>query len=196
MASVAYLVARRTDEEEPTTATLVTRALSGDSGAHRALYDRYRSMVNQTAARVALTHADADELAQDAFAMAFERLHRLREPAAFGGWVRSIVVRSAAKRLRRHRVARKLGLAEPVSLAMRVTDAVSRSAPPDAVVELERVYAALAELPGDAGVALCLQRVEGLTLREIAAQLGVSEPTVKRRIKRALDALREGTWED
>jgi len=195
MATVASLDARREASrsrqdpvQEVSTATLVARAGGGDRAASRMLYERFRSSLNQTAARLALSAADADDLVQEAFATAFDRLRYLRDPEAFGGWARSIVVRTAAKRLRRHRIARKLGLVEPAPVPFQLLS-ISQAAPAEAVLELERVYRALAHLPQDAGVALVLHRIEGLTLREIAEQMGVSEPTVKRRIRRALDAI-------
>lgn len=183
--SVAHLDVRRpNDGRSMRTAVLVERALSGQPAASRTLYERFRSTVNQTASRLALSPADTEDLVQDAFARAFDNLHRLRDPAAFGEWVRSIVMRSASKRQRRHRTACRLGLVganePPVVLSV-----MSSTTPPEAAVELRQIYKALAELPSNAGDALVLHRVEGLTHRQVADRLGMSEPTVRRRIAQA-----------
>jgi len=191
VATVAYLHARRAADAEPSTAMLVAEARRGQTSACRKLYDRYRSAVNQTAGRLALTAADADDLVQEAFATAFDQIDRLRDPTAFGAWVRAMVVRSAAKRLRRHRLARHLGF---VSFSTPTADSSSTnlvSPELETFATLAQVQRALADLPRDAGVALVLHRVEGLTIREIAEQMGISEPTVKRRIKQASQALEE-----
>lgn len=187
VASVAFLDARRAAPPDTPTSELVRRAREGDRRACRLLYERYRSSINRTAARLALAPADADDLVQDAFAGAFDNLHRLREPSSFGEWVRSMVIRAAAKKLRRLRVARRLGLVEnsgpPPFLQL------SPLTPPEIAVELREVYALLSKLPARMGIALILHRVEGFTHSEIATHLGISEATVKRHIQRALNAL-------
>ena len=125
----------------------------------------------------------ADDLVQEAFAAAFDGLARLESPAAFGGWVRSILVRTAAKQLRRVQIARRIGLAH--DRPYDVANLVDAAAPTDMAVELRRLYAHLHRMPAGAGVALVLRRVEGMTIPEIAEHMGISEGTVKRRIKRA-----------
>jgi len=192
VAVVAYLQARIMGRDEPETIDLVAEALRGNAEARRSLYDRYQASVNRTAARVAIRPDDVDDLVQDAFVLAFERLERLRDRAAFGAWVRSIVIRLAAKRLRRHRLARRLGLVEAAVLTRTVAVVPGESATEAALV-LEETVEALAQLPGQAGEALYLHRIEGMTVPQLARHLGVSEPTVKRRLARAcseLEALR------
>lgn len=62
---------------------------------------------------------------------------------------------------------------------------ISASAPQDVQVELRAIYALVETLPPTTRLALLLRRVEGLSLEEVAAMLGVSLATAKRRIAEA-----------
>jgi RNA polymerase sigma-70 factor (ECF subfamily) len=140
-------------------------------------------MANRLAHRLVVNEADSDDLVQDAFVLAFERLATLSDPQAFAAWLSSILVRTAHKRLRRRRLMDWLGLrrAAPIDL-----DAiVAPSAPPDIVAEARRVYAAVERLGVEERMALVLHRVEGLTIAEVSERLGRSVATVKRRLSRA-----------
>lgn len=173
----------RRDVPDPPDAALVARALDGEASACAKLYRRHAVRLNRLAFRLAPRIEDADDLVQEAFAAAFDGLARLDRPESFGGWVRAILVRTAAKQLRRARIARRIGLSHdrPYDVALVVDDA----APTDVAVELRRIYGHLHRMPAGCGVALVLRRVEGMTIPEIAHHMGVSEGTVKRRIKRA-----------
>jgi RNA polymerase sigma-70 factor, ECF subfamily len=167
----------------PTDAALVVAARAGDSWAQEALFRRYARMVIGLAHRVMPQDAEVDDLVQDAFLYAFERLDRLQNPQAFASWICSIVVRTAAKRLRRQRLLTRLGMrrAEPID-----PDAViSSAAPPDTAVELRAVYSLLGSLPAEERIALVLRRVETMEVAQIADHMGLSVSTVKRRLAAA-----------
>ncbi len=167
----------------PSDAALVLEARAGAEWAREALYFRYTRMVNGMAWRLLPGDPDVEDLVQDVFAYALGSLERLSDPAAFGSWVGSIVVRQAYKRIRTKRLRVRLGLArnEPIE----VDSVVSKTAPPDVAAELRGVYALLGELPAEERVALVLRRVEGHELTEIADQMGLSLATVKRRLSAA-----------
>ncbi|MFW5926080.1 MAG: RNA polymerase sigma factor [Myxococcota bacterium] len=175
--------------EAPSDAELVCAAREGVEWAQEGLFRRYVGMADRLAFRLAPRDHEADDIVQDAFTEAFHRLDCLQEPAAFGGWLRTIVVRTAARAIRRERLRRRLGLstAAPVDPA----DLVGQATPPDLAVELRGMYARIGALPAQARVALILRRVEGRTIPEAAKEMGVSEGTVKRRLRQAERALRD-----
>lgn len=88
-----------------TVAQLVQSAQLGDREAQSALYERYRNSSLALAYRKLGNWDEAEELVQDVFIHAFGRLHQLRVPEAFGGWLRQIVRRTAINQLTRRRVA-------------------------------------------------------------------------------------------
>lgn len=164
----------------PSDAALVLAARAGERWAQEALFRRYARMVNGLAFRLMGRDQDVDDLVQESFLQALGSLERLDNPQAFASWLGAIVVRTAHKTLRRRSMLNRLGIrpAEPVEI-----DACrANSAPPDVTVELSRVYGALGRLPADARVALILHRVEGLSIPEVAEQMGLSASTVKRRL--------------
>jgi RNA polymerase sigma-70 factor, ECF subfamily len=167
----------------PSDAALVLAARAGEEWAREALFRRYARLALALAYRILPRDADIDDLVQDSFLSAFERLDRLSNPQAFQAWLSSIVVRTAGKRLRRRRLQMRLGLvqSEPID----VDQVVSRSAPPDVAAELRAVYGLLEKLSVEERIALVLRRVERLEIPEIAEQMGLSTSTVKRRLSAA-----------
>ncbi|HKO51491.1 MAG TPA: sigma-70 family RNA polymerase sigma factor [Polyangiaceae bacterium] len=167
----------------PSDAALVLAARAGEEWAREALFRRYVRLALGLAYRILPRDADIDDLVQDSFLSAFQRLDRLSNPQAFQAWLSAIVVRTAGKRLRRRRLQVRLGLvrSEPLD----VDQVVSRSAPPDVAAELRAVYGLLERLSVEERIALVLRRVERLEIPEIAEQMGLSTSTVKRRLSAA-----------
>src|SRR5216117_618223 len=94
------------DPAETEIARLVRGAQRGDSGAFAELYQRFTRMVHgivlARTARPARSGVDAvDDVVQDVFLIALERIADLREPAAFGGWLAAIARHRAADEHRR-----------------------------------------------------------------------------------------------
>lgn len=167
----------------PSDAALVLAARAGEEWAREALFRRYARMVLGLAYRILPRDADLDDLVQDSFFAAFQRLDRLSNPQAFQAWLSSIVVRTAGKRMRRRRLQVRLGLlrSEPID----VEQVLSRGAPPDIATELRAVYGLLDQLSVEERIALVLRRVERLEIPEIAEQMKLSTSTVKRRLSAA-----------
>ena len=175
----------------PSDAALVLSARAGERWAQEALFRRHASMANHLAYRLLLSDSDLDDLVQDSFIAAFESLDRLTDPQAFASWLCSIIVRTAHKRLRRKRLLERLGLSRPTAVDLDLL--ATASTPPDVAAELRKLYGVVQRLPAEERVVLLLRRVEGLTVAEIAEQLGRSPATVKRRLESATAKLdREG----
>lgn len=177
----------REGREGPTDAQLVIAARGGEAWAREALFRRYTRMVNGLAWRLMPNDAELDDLVQDVFVQALSSLPKLTEPAAFGSWLGSIVVRTAHGKIRRRRMLTRLGLRRDTPIDPDTV--VSEAAPAHAAAELKAVYAVLGTLPSEARVALVLRRVEGMKLEEIAVAMDLSLATVKRRLEAAEKAL-------
>jgi RNA polymerase sigma-70 factor, ECF subfamily len=76
----------------------VLRAQEGDREALGQLMVRYEGAVYAIALRRLNNHAEAEELSQEVFVQAMEKLCQLRQPECFGGWIRSIAKRMAINR--------------------------------------------------------------------------------------------------
>lgn len=99
--SIAYEITTEIGHRSRTVVELVCAAQAGDREAFGELFERYRGPI-VAAARQRLGNSDeAEELAQEVFIKAMEKLDQLRVPEAFGGWLRRIVHRMAVNRLAR-----------------------------------------------------------------------------------------------
>jgi len=168
---------------------LVRRARRGDERAFTELV----RMHQQIAFRVAYLIApeEAEDAVQEGVLKAWRALGRFRPGAPFRPWLLRIVANEA--RNRRRASGRR------ASLALRAAreDVSGGAAPsPEAAVladaERAQLLAALDSLPDDARLALACRYLLELSEAETAAALGVRKGTVKSRISRALDRMREG----
>jgi RNA polymerase sigma-70 factor, ECF subfamily len=81
-------------------ADLVTRARQGDSAAFGELVDRHRAAVYRAALAALRSPADAEDAAQEAFLLAYQRLHSFRGEASFKTWLLTITWHQAINRRR------------------------------------------------------------------------------------------------
>ncbi|HEU0016694.1 MAG TPA: sigma-70 family RNA polymerase sigma factor [Longimicrobium sp.] len=160
----------------------VERARRGDVRAARELYDAHAPRVYRIACRFAGDAARAEEVVQDTFVRAFQRLGDFRGEA-FGAWLRSIAVSVSLNALRtlRRRAAREVALAD-------VDEPASHPVEPR---DVERVHAAIDALPERARGVFVLHALEGYSHAEVAAMLGISEANSKVILLRARARLRE-----
>lgn len=159
-------------------AELVRDAREGDQAAFTRLYERYARVVHGILlARV--PRSDVDDLVQDVFLSAWNRLEALREPAAFGGWL-SMIARNRATDFHRHSP-------ELVELP---TDLAAHDATVERTEAL-RVLALVRTLPEAYRETLVLRLVEGLTGPEIADRTGLTPASVRVNLHRGFKMLRE-----
>lgn len=161
------------------TTAMVKAARAGDAGAMDRLYRHFAPVVHGVLLSY-VQHADADDLTQDVFETALQRLHDLREDAAFPGWIVSIARRAALDAKRRP--APLTGVdAEPASDPGSVEDRF----------EAERSLRAIRSLPVAYRETLVLRLVEGLTGPEIAERTGLTPGSVRVNLHRGMAQLRE-----
>ena len=155
---------------------LVSAAQRQDRAAFAELYALYVRMVHGVLlARVPRT--DVDDLVQDVFLQAMQRLRDLREPEAFGGWLLTIARHRATDYFRR--AAPTVDL--PPNLAAAHTDRTEATA----------VLTTIRALPEAYRETLVLRLVEGMTGPEIALRTGLTEGSVRVNLHRGMKLLRE-----
>lgn len=165
------------------TEVLVARALAGERDAESLLYRRYAPALLSAAVRLLRSVPAGEDVVQDAFVLAFDRLEQLKLPAQFRAWTLSIVVSLVRKRLRRERILRLVGLD---TVADAPLDALAQnSASLEARGELAVLDGLLRRLPVAHRVAWTLRYVEGEKLEDVAEAMGKSLATTKRYIAAA-----------
>jgi RNA polymerase sigma factor (sigma-70 family) len=168
----------------PPDADLVHAALAGDKDAFAELVTRHRATAVALATRL-LGSADlARDAAQEASIAAMTGLSRLRDPERFGPWFCGIALNVSRRWLR----------AEPAAaLTAGLPDQASTELSPAERAELAElaleVRAAVAQLADGQRQAVLLFYLQGLTHREVAAELAISVGAVKARLHQARAAL-------
>jgi RNA polymerase sigma-70 factor (ECF subfamily) len=163
---------------------LVGRVLAGESRAAGTLYRRHLPYLLGMVVRMLRSRADGEDVVQDAFAIAFDRLATLREPHAFKSWTAQIAVSLVRKRLRRQRLLGAfLGEAAAPDATLELLAAASCSG--EVRAELALVDGVLGSLPPAERLAWMLRFVEGEELESVAQLCGCSLSTAKRRIAAA-----------
>jgi len=172
----------------PQLAPVATEAAEEGAGAAGDLDAVYRTHARYVAAvvgRILGRDHEVDDVVQEVFVDAMAGLGRLREPEALRGWLATIAVRRAARRLKRRRFWRFFGLDEGgVSESL-----IAPGAAADDRVLVRRVYAFLDEVPVEQRIAWTLRHLEGEPLDVVAARCGCSLATAKRRIAAVQDAM-------
>lgn len=158
-------------------ATLVRAARGGDRVAFGALYEQYGRLVHGVLLAY-VSYTDAEDLMQDVFVKALERLPELREPEAFRGWLLTIARRAVAD----HHRGKKLAVetAQPLE--------AGKNTRPDG--EAFAVLATIQRLPECYRETLTLRLIEGMTGPEIAARTGLTADSVRVNLCRGMKLLR------
>lgn len=170
----------------PSDVELVARARRGDRDAEEALYRRHSALVGGMAARLLGSVSDAEDVVQETFCVAFDRLAQLRDPSVFRAWVCQIAVSRVKRHFRARRWLRLVGLApDDAGLSGLVAPGVDG----ELRAELALVDSALSRVPTEERLAWVLHHVEGAKLEEAACFLDCSLATVKRRIAAAQAAV-------
>ena len=166
-------------EAQGADAATVLAAQAGDERAFEALYRRYARVVHCILLS-RLPASEVEDLVQEVFLTALNKLKSLREPAAFPGWIASIARNRATDHIRSMTPEEELDDRVP-----------SRSSSAADRAEAKRALMAIQSLPDAYRETLTLRLVEGLTGPEIAERTGLSHGSVRVNLHRGMQLLRE-----
>lgn len=167
---------------------LAARIKSGEAGAFESLYGQHAGRLYNLVSRMASGSADADDLLQDVFLLAYRKIGSYRGDASLGTWLYRLAVNLCLDRLRSRQ-----------GRMDQVTDSMDEEGSPElasggqpaevgvARLDLER---AIGELPPSYRAAFVLHDVEGYQHDEIARMLDISEGSSKSLLHKARRKLR------
>lgn len=162
---------------------LVRRAAAGDTDAFERLYREHVGRVHGAILRlVGMDRARAEELTQEAFIRAWQKLSSFRHESAFSTWLHRLGVNTALMDLR---VRREETSADDAALEVAAGGEV-----PFCAAERGDLERAVSGLPPRARAVLVLHDVEGWKHEEISAELGMAVGSSKAQLHRARGLLR------
>ena len=169
---------------------LVSRSLAGDTRSYEELIRRYERLVGSVLYPYARRETSAEDLVQETFLRAYDRLGTFNPDYRFKTWLLTIANNLGIDTLRRRR--------EVVEFNQEVHSGAS-GGPEAAALEADRarsVQETIATLPDTYSVPLILRYTEDMSYAEIAEVLGITVPAVKSRLFRARNMLAEKLQEE
>ena len=166
-------------------AELIQRTLAGDESAFGFLVDKYKGSVHALAYRKLGDFHTAEEITQDTFLKAYQKLSTLKDPACFPGWLYVIAARCCISWLRQNRLQ-----IESFDSVKGEINAQSWAKYADARLR-EEVHNALESLPESERTVLTLYYMAGMTCEEIGRFIGTSCGAIRDRLYRARMRLKE-----
>ncbi len=157
---------------------LVTAAQQGDKDAFGQIVTRFQDMAYASAYAMLGDPGLAQDVAQEAFIDAYLNLAKLRDPAAFPGWFRRIVLGNSHRQMR-GRPTPTVSLDDVGSLYANLLDPVDLL---ETVQLRQSIHDAIGALPEGQRLATALFYVEGYSHKEIATFLEVPVSTIKKRL--------------
>ena len=180
-------------------AMAIERTLGGDRDAYRVLVERHSRKVYRMAYRMTGNAHDAEEVVQESFLRAYQKLKQFAGNANFGTWVYRIAANYAIDRIRqrnaeeaRRESPSKAGQdsleVDPLSRVQDVSPSPERLA--GSVQLAERMKAALGELSPAERTAIVMRHWDGCGIEEIAVVLKSNTNATKNTVFRAVQKLR------
>lgn len=170
---------------------LLERCRRGEAGAFEELVERTRGRVYSLAYRLVRDPHEAEDVAQEAYIRVYRGLPGFREEARFETWLHRVVTNAAFTHLKRRG---RFGEVLAEGQEERVEGVVDPKASVEQALDRDELKRALDGLSPALRVVTVLKDVYGLPVRDIAAEIGISEAAVKVRLHRARKKLKDVLW--
>lgn len=166
-------------------AEVIARSLQGDSYAQSQLYKLYSKAMFNVCYRMTNNFDDAEDVLQEAFISAFRNLRSYKGDAAFGAWLKRIVINKAINFIKKKQI-------EFVEVQDDIAEEQTNSVEYDSsLMDLSRIKRAIELLPDGYRLVFSLYLIEGYDHSEIAQILGITESTSKSQFNRSKKKLKE-----
>lgn len=175
----------------------IARAKAGDMQAFEALILQHEKIVYNVALRMMNHSEDARDISQEVFLKAYKSIGQFDERAMFSTWLYRITTNTCIDELRRRKGKQSYSLEEELeseegSMQRQIAD--EGETPEESLLRAERVdelKKALAQLTEEHRLAVILRDIRGLSYEEIAEIMNLPMGTVKSRISRARNQLKQ-----
>jgi RNA polymerase sigma-70 factor (ECF subfamily) len=181
-------------------ATLVTLCKKGDMDAFETLVRKHQKKVFNIAYRMVGHYEEASDITQEAFIAVYKGINKFQEKAKFSTWLYTITINTSKNRLRQlksRRAREQASINDPIRTGNGEITIEPRSNEPTILERLEtkevqeKVQECIDSLEEEFKEVIVLRDIQGLTYGEISEVLNVPEGTVKSRLFRGRESLKE-----
>ena len=174
---------------------LLLLAQRGDHEAFRAIMQRFNQRLFRVARAVVSNDDEAEDVLQESYLKAFAAIARFRGESGLATWLTAITLNEARGRLRRRRPTTSLDVMEESGVRIIPFPGLAEIPDPEAEALRSEVRGLLEKaidaLPEDFRIVFMLREVEGFSVEETASQLEINAQTVRTRLFRARQCLRQ-----
>jgi len=171
---------------------LIERAAGGDGAAFSELMSKHEKRMYAVALRICVNREDAQDCLQDAMVRIYRSISSFKGQSSFGTWVYRITMNTCLDELRRRKSRQAVSLDNLVESGFSPSDNVNTPEKQAVSSEQRRVLdRAIASLPEDMRSAIVLRDIQGFSYEEIAEAHGANIGTIKSRISRGREKLRQ-----
>lgn len=177
------------ESSEHSDAILCERAGDGDAIAFQTLIRRHAPAMRAYAIRLTGSRADADDVLQETFIRAWEKISTVEDPAKAKNWLMTLTTRKAIDHIRRRKDTVELDSIEAQSTAESTVDPEQSAITGSQLGALNEL---LKTLPLEQQQIWAMREIGGFTYKKIAEELSLPEATVRGRLARARATLLKG----
>lgn len=176
--------------EAPSDWQLLSRTAAGDEEAFRSIVERHQDRLVRLCERLLQDREEALDAAQEVFLKTYRKAATLKPKGELFTWLFRVGTNHCLNRLRRRKIVRFLPLGDPSRQAQPPFEPPDGSPGPERQAESRRQWAEtqqqIARLPPSQRAVLVLAKFEGLSYRQIARVLNITEGAVESRLFRAM----------
>ncbi len=176
---------------------LIKKCKNGDIQAFESLINAYQKKAYNIALRIMANEEDAKDMAQEAFIRIYKSIMNFREESSFSTWIYRIVTNVCLDEVRKRKNSATISIDAAISIDGIETKyelCCDKETPEDIYEKTEKkeiILGAINELSEEYKGAIVLRDIEGFSYEEIATIMNCSIGTVKSRINRARNILKD-----
>lgn len=167
---------------------LLQRCLKQDQAAQLEVYNRYYRAMYNTALRIVKDSAEAEDIMQDSFLIAFIKLDTFKGDASFGSWLKRIVVNNS---ITAYKKQVRLGEVPLDNTLYKLADEPATTPCDTSELQVQHVMRSMDKLKENYRVVLSLHLIDGYDYKEISTILKISYANCRTTISRAKESLRK-----
>lgn len=163
---------------------LIEGCRKGDQGSQERLYRQFSNAMYGLCLQYASSEEDAQDILQDGFVKVFKKIDQVKDPKAFPGWIRRVMINTALERYRSQVVLKRVDEEPSLTDELVTEDTLDN-------LNAEILVAMIQELTPKYRMVFNLYAIEGYNHKEIGEMMNISEGTSKSNLSRARAILQE-----